>query len=216
MNAATEYDTIILDCDGVLLDTNNLKSNAFREALTGYPDEIIKDFIFFHENNNGISRLKKLQSFFGNNTTKKEINKILLKYNKLCEKLYLNCKTSPGYEYFIKCFKEKKKLFVLSGSDEKELKKVFKERNFFDSFDKIYGAPRKKTDVLNYLSKKNKVIFLGDSSHDFWSAKETNTFFIFIRSLSQEKNNLDKLSEKYSIPIFNNLIEFTTEFIKHQ
>ena len=63
MNAATEYDTIILDCDGVLLDTNNLKSNAFREALTGYPDEIIKDFIFFHENNNGISRLKKLQSF---------------------------------------------------------------------------------------------------------------------------------------------------------
>ena len=209
------FDAIVLDCDGVLLDTNNLKSQAFRKSLKLYPEQTINAFISYHEKNNGISRLKKLENFFGETISKKDTNEILSSYNKLCEKLYLNCKTSKGYKYFIQSFFKKKKLFVLSGSDENELKEAFQKREFSNFFEGIYGAPQKKTDVLNFLSKNHKIIFLGDSSHDFWSAKKTNTFFIFIRSLSQEKNTLDKLSKKYSIPIFNNLIEFTTEFIKH-
>ena len=35
------YDTIILDCDGVIFDSNNLKLNAMRKALNEFDEKIV-------------------------------------------------------------------------------------------------------------------------------------------------------------------------------
>ena len=50
-----EYDIFIFDCDGVILESNKLKSNAFAEALSNQPSNLVTEFIInktFEINNN--------------------------------------------------------------------------------------------------------------------------------------------------------------------
>ena len=47
----------------------------------------------------------------------------------------------------IKISKEKK-IFVLSGSNQKELKKIFMKKNIIKCFDNIYGSPKNKEDAI--------------------------------------------------------------------
>ena len=39
-----KYETIILDCDGVIFDSNNLKLDAFRDALCEFDPLIVDNF----------------------------------------------------------------------------------------------------------------------------------------------------------------------------
>ena len=37
-----QYDFAVFDCDGVILDSNEIKTQAFRESLPGQPDELVE------------------------------------------------------------------------------------------------------------------------------------------------------------------------------
>ena len=55
----SQYQQIIFDFDGVILDSNQIKSNAFSNSLIDEDKELVKLFIAFHKKNGGISRFKK-------------------------------------------------------------------------------------------------------------------------------------------------------------
>ena len=58
-----KYDFYIFDCDGVILDSNNLKSRAYAEALTAEPLELVLEFVEYHKENGGISRYEKFKYY---------------------------------------------------------------------------------------------------------------------------------------------------------
>jgi len=58
-----KYDYLIFDCDGVILDSNRLKSQAFADALLDEPPERIKAFVRYHKQHGGISRYEKFRYF---------------------------------------------------------------------------------------------------------------------------------------------------------
>ena len=66
----SQYQQIIFDFDGVILDSNQIKSNAFSNSLIDEDKELVKLFIAFHKKNGGISRFKKFDYFF--NTIKNQ------------------------------------------------------------------------------------------------------------------------------------------------
>ena len=45
----TSYDVYIFDCDGVILNSNELKSEAFRDALAGEPRDKVNDLVNYHK-----------------------------------------------------------------------------------------------------------------------------------------------------------------------
>ena len=47
------YDLYFFDCDGVILDSNNIKTNAFYKTLKKLNSDKIETFIEFHKENNG-------------------------------------------------------------------------------------------------------------------------------------------------------------------
>ena len=53
------YRTIIFDCDGVILDSNELKTDSFIQLLDNQPKKVINTFISYHKKNGGITRQKK-------------------------------------------------------------------------------------------------------------------------------------------------------------
>ena len=54
----SEYNSLIFDCDGVILNSNEIKTSCFRKILKRYNQDAVEDFIDYHKKNGGISRYK--------------------------------------------------------------------------------------------------------------------------------------------------------------
>ena len=49
----SKYDYAIFDCDGVILNSNKIKSNAFAQSLNGESNDLVANFIEYHKQNGG-------------------------------------------------------------------------------------------------------------------------------------------------------------------
>ena len=59
----SKYKTIIFDCDGVILNSNKIKTNAFYLAALPYGEGAAKELVEYHVLNGGVSRYKKFDHF---------------------------------------------------------------------------------------------------------------------------------------------------------
>ena len=218
----SNYDVFIFDCDGVILDSNKLKSEAFEHALTLEDKSDVEMLIQYHKDNGGISRYEKFDYF----------------YTEICPSLHKELKVKQALESFAQkiikkiellAFNSKvkiiaakvtiaidlkksllnKKIFVNSGSDETELNDIFKARNLASHFEKIFGSPNNKIQNIERISYFNKIseraIFFGDSISDHNAAKEFGMEFVFISGYSEWKH--PDPSIKYQFLDFNEILE---------
>tara|TARA_A100001011_G_C14128965_1_gene764611 strand:+ start:147 stop:815 length:669 start_codon:yes stop_codon:yes gene_type:complete len=218
----TDYDYVVLDCDGVILDSNLLKTDAIIKTLEDEPEKYIDKMIVYHKTNGGISRYKKFRHYF------EEINPCedgeikakvsIAKFAEIVQKGLLKCDYIPGVIDFINNIKRKGlPLFVVSGSDEIELRKVFSKRKIDTLFCAIYGSPFTKTQIMKNVKSqvgyRKKGIFFGDSKTDFDAAMQFELTFIFVRGASEWEKGKKIFNENsnYSIQNFqsSNII---TEF----
>ena len=206
-----DYDVFIFDCDGVILDSNSLKSDAFRSSLKDEDPSKVDELVKYHKQNGGISRYKKFEHFFTKTSpcsnSRDRIDDALKKFAETVSREMLEVDTIPGAERFINLLhKMNKRLFVNSGSDEEELRKVFQRRNLDLYFDKVYGSPRNKYEnierISNFCNISKRCIFIGDSISDFQASTKYDMDFMFI-SGSSEWEKPDPLIEKR----FKNFIE---------
>ena len=54
-----KYNKVVFDCDGIILDSNDVKSKAFAKSLIGSGNQSISEFIDYHKKNGGVSRFVK-------------------------------------------------------------------------------------------------------------------------------------------------------------
>lgn len=81
---------------------------------------------------------------------------------------------------------------VASGSDEQELRKIFRLRGLDQLFDAgIYGSPRNKVQIFAEFAEKNShfrpAIFFGDSRYDAHAAASAGLTFIFVQHWSDSE-----------------------------
>tara|TARA_B110000467_G_C18336488_1_gene498377 strand:+ start:3594 stop:4244 length:651 start_codon:yes stop_codon:yes gene_type:complete len=210
-----KYDFFIFDCDGVILDSNKLKSNAFAEVLSNEPSDLVAEFIKYHKENGGISRYEKFKYYFEEMKkqidAEKEIKNALNGFATIVSEGLLKCNYIPGViMLFGELFKLNKRLFVVSGSDEKELIQVFRQRGIEYYFEKIYGSPTNKTEntreVISSMSNGKNGLFFGDSQSDYSASKKFDLDFIFVKGYSEWVNG-DKIRDiKYIIKNFEELL----------
>ena len=186
MHDISHYKHIILDCDGVILNSNKLKTLAFRKTLSSYDKNLVDSFINYHTKNGGISRYVKFNYFLKNILKKKEYQDEYLLLIKRFKKLLLNDLIKSKVDsYLIDFFKKNKSksFYVLSGGDEEELKYVFKKKKLIKYFHGIYGSPKDKETIIKkfFLDKIsiNKSLFIGDSELDYIVSKKFGIDFIF-------------------------------------
>jgi HAD superfamily hydrolase (TIGR01549 family) len=193
----SNYDVYIFDCDGVILDSNKLKSEAFRDALAGEPRDKIDDLVDFHKINGGISRYEKFKYFYEvihpSIDKEDECKKAILRFGKIVSERLKVVDCIPGVEDFLKSSKSlSKELYVNSGGDEKELRSLFTKRNLSEYFNKIYGSPDTKEKnlekILNSYQESTRYLFFGDSKSDYLAAKAFNIDFVYISGVSEWQN----------------------------
>ena len=53
-----EYLTLVFDCDGVLLDSNKVKTDAFYKSALPYGENAANELVSYHKENGGISNVR--------------------------------------------------------------------------------------------------------------------------------------------------------------
>jgi HAD superfamily hydrolase (TIGR01549 family) len=216
MNLNT-YNIIILDCDGVIFDSNTLKIDAFRETLAVYDNAVVDPFINYFSKNFGTSRYRLakvfITDFLKQNFDKSLYNTILKSFGGHCLKLYEKSEYTKGLLSFLTEYKDKD-IYVASGGDEKELNYVFNKKGLAPYFKEIYGSPTKKTDLVKKIvhqNKNSKVVMLGDAKSDFLASQENGIDFIGVLEYSQIKKEMLNLAKKFGFKTANNLGEVIGE-----
>jgi len=190
-----QFKTLIFDCDGVVLDSNKVKSTAFYNAALSYGKDAADELVTYHQNNGGISRYVKFEYFLKNilgiDVFKEQLESLLKVYALEVYSGLLNCDVSKGLQSFRKI--SDATWLISSGGDQNELRELFNHRNLAKYFDGgIFGSPDTKEFILLRELKNNNIklpaLFLGDSRYDYEASKSIGCDFVFISKWSELKN----------------------------
>ena len=186
-----KYNNFIFDCDGVILDSNQIKTEAFFLLALPFGKEAAKLLVNYHTQNGGISRHQKIKYLIEVLLKRKDIvleNKLIKEYGEIVYHKLLKANYINGFINFIETHGKDKINYILSGGDQNELIRVFKNRNASSYFSQIFGSPTSKyKNVKKILPniQENKTILFGDSKLDYEVANFYGFDFVFLYGKSE-------------------------------
>lgn len=189
------YQTLIFDCDGVVLNSNNVKTNAFFKAALPYGEEAAQKLVDYHIARGGISRYKKFEWFLQEvifDTQAANINQLLDKYAMEVFDGLLTCEIAAGL-HDLRDKTAHANWLIVSGGAQNELLEVFSNRKIDTLFNGgIFGSPDSKEEILSREIKNGniygKTLFIGDSKYDYESSKKFDLDFTFLKRWSEFKD----------------------------
>jgi phosphoglycolate phosphatase-like HAD superfamily hydrolase len=202
-----KYHTIIFDCDGVILNSNFQKIEAYRNTalIYGSTKAQAEELVNHHIKLTGISRYVKFKYFLREimeaKVTDVAMNQLVDILNKQVVNLLKDCDVASGMER-LKLKTKNTSWMVASGGDQDELRFLFKEKNITSFFEGgIYGSPTSKHQIVE-KKLEDKIflpaLFLGDSLYDIQTAKKYNLDFVFIYGWTDLKK-WQKVCEEYKV-----------------
>lgn len=209
----SEWQAIIFDFDGVVVESGKIKTQAFADLYRPYGEDIAAAAVAYHQQNGGLSRYHKFRYvqqhlLGGAPLTPEAERKLDQQFSELVVEAVIACNAVPGATEFIKQHWKKMPLFVASGTPEVELKRIVEKRHLASYFVEVRGAPTtKQTLVAEILSKHalnpDKVLMIGDALVDYESAQANG--IAFLGRVHPEDQNIfpDKI---VTIPDFNVLL----------
>ena len=177
---------IILDFDGVILESVDVKTKAFRELFSFTPEYVDK-IVNFHVQNGGMSRFDKFRYFYKyilkEPLSDEQYDFLCSRFSELVFEGVLKSTFVPGAKKFLKHFSTKTSLFVASATPASELAEIVRQRDLLYYFRAIYGSPRTKQEcieeiLINMNCQKENAIFVGDALNDYKAAKKAGVRFI--------------------------------------
>ncbi|WP_281662150.1 HAD family hydrolase [Halomonas sp. Alg239-R46] len=189
----TCYDTLVFDCDGVVLHSNMVKTEAFYKVALPYGETAAQLMVDYHVANGGVSRYKKFAYFLENiiapNQAGPDLKALLNAYASFVREGLLNCPIAPGLEALRQKVPDARWLIV-SGGDQAELREVFAQRKLAEFFNaNIFGSPDTKDEILERELANGNItqpaLFLGDSKYDYQAASSAGLDFLFVSGWSE-------------------------------
>lgn len=203
MSALNHYKTWVFDCDGVLLNSNRVKTEAFFEAAKPYGVDKAQALVNYHVQNGGISRYVKFENFLteivGRETIDVgELDELLSRYARSVKQGLRDCEAASGLEQLRQLTRGARWL-VVSGGDQAELREVFRDRGLAAHFDGgIFGSPDNKDEILNRELVSGIIglpaVFVGDSRYDIEAASRAGLDFIFLSQWSESDYDFEHAS----------------------
>ncbi|MDY6937874.1 MAG: HAD hydrolase-like protein [Cyanobacteriota bacterium] len=206
------YQTFIFDCDGVILNSNKVKTQAFYKTALPYGEQAAQSLVDYHVKNGGISRYKKFELFLNEIVPPSKnglsLNELLTTYAREVRQGLLACEVAEGLTELRQKTTHTKWLIV-SGGDQNELRDIFTQRDSAQLFDGgIFGSPDPKEKILSRELANGNIqqpaVFFGDSKYDYQAAQAVGLDFIFLSEWSEVKD-WQKFCRERDIPHFESL-----------
>lgn len=208
------YSTLVFDCDGVILDSNSIKTEAFRAIALPWGEDAADELVSYHVANGGISRHNKISYFLNHilparfsrdscGSHRPSFDKLLSNYAKIVRDGLINCPIAERLED-LRLQTSNSNWCIVSGSDQTELRQIFSARKLDHLFDGgIFGSPDDKDSILARELARGSIrspsLFLGDSRYDHMASSRAGLDFLFVSSWT-DFENWEKYVSDYKLP----------------
>lgn len=165
---------IILDFDGTIVESVDIKTDAFRELFRARPESLDR-IMAYHLSHNGISRRVKLKYIYEEilglpygPDLRAETER---RFSELVLTRVMTCPFVPGAQDFLERFAERVPLYVVSASPEIELRRVVEARGLGRYFRGVFGSPTAKLEharriLFRAAVSASTALYVGDSVED--------------------------------------------------
>jgi phosphoglycolate phosphatase-like HAD superfamily hydrolase len=185
MDEVAEVDAVVFDCDGVLLESAAIKSQAFAELFAERPEHV-GEIVRLHEREGGLSRYVKFDMIYrdilGNSLGTEERRALGKRYSDLVLDKVLRCELVPGVRELLERLSVP--LFVASGSPHDELRLALSHHGLLPYFEEVWGSPTDKRQAIALVMERHqiadpgRVVFVGDAPSDQAASQDMGTRFV--------------------------------------
>lgn len=193
--AVREYPVYVFDCDGVILDSNALKSEAFRAIAEPFGASVAAAFVDYHQQFGGLSRQHKIAWLLDQQLripgTERAgfAARLEAEFGRICRAGLQGCALVPGVREFLASLPATSRAWVVSGGAEDEVRAVLAAHGLSGHFAGIYGNPVSKRDNLRALQRQGCLepcgLYLGDAELDMLLAEEFGLDFLYVYGFSE-------------------------------
>jgi len=182
------WEAIIFDFDGVVVESGDIKTQAFVNLYRDHGDTVAAAVARYHCLNGGLSRYHKFR-YFQQYLLKKppltqDEEKLLdQRFSELVVEAVITSEAVPGATELIQREAARIPLFIASGTPEAELNTIVERRGLASYFTAVRGSPAPKqalvTDILtSHALERDRVLMIGDALADYQSAQFNQIAFL--------------------------------------
>ena len=180
-------DALIFDFDGVLVESTDVKTNAFAAIYRHYGEDTANKAVAYHLEHAGISRHVKFshlhQTLLGIRLSGEEIARLGVQFSRLVLDAVVAAPWVPGAREFLDAHHATLPLFVASGTPDEELKTIVAKRGMQRYFRSTHGTPETKGEIIAGIINRHgfnprEVLIVGDAIADLNGAQQAGARFI--------------------------------------
>jgi phosphoglycolate phosphatase-like HAD superfamily hydrolase len=176
---------ILFDFDGVIAESVDVKTEAFRELFANEP-EYLPAILSFHLANGGMSRFTKFEiiyrDFLHRPLSAQRSEELGNRFSELVKEKVVISPYVPGALEFIEKYALSMPLFIASGTPQNELIEIISRRGLSGFFCEAHGTPRTKTEIIQDILERHdmtpiEMSFIGDAMNDYKAAVQVGLPF---------------------------------------
>ncbi|MDR2488681.1 MAG: HAD family hydrolase [Desulfovibrio sp.] len=177
---------IVFDCDGIILESVDVKTQAFARIGEAFGQEASDRIVAYHRMHGGVSRYKKFewlyQEVLHRTVSPEKLDSLNREFTAHAYDAVMHCPLVPGIREVLDLWHGRVPMYVDSGAPHAELVQILSSRGLSGYFDGIYGSPPEKTEILRNIVDKVGVhpadaVMIGDSITDQHAAEAVQTRF---------------------------------------
>ncbi len=177
---------IVLDFDGVIAETLDIKADAFAVLFADYPEHV-EAIVRLHRENGGMSRYEKFRiiyrDFLRQPLDVAEMAALDRRFSALVRDRVIAAPFVAGALEFLETMSGRVPLYVVSGTPQEEIRVIIRARGLDSFFREVCGSPIAKGVWLARIvasegDDPSRVVFVGDAQADLEGARQAGTRFI--------------------------------------
>lgn len=177
---------VILDFDGVILESNDAKTRAFERVFGRFPEHSVS-MMTYHRAHVSDSRFQKFRhlvtTYLGRDPDDPIVADLAAEFSDEMLAQLTTCPLVPGALEFLEEVGARVPLFLASVTPQEELDLILIRRGLAQHFARVYGCPpwtkvSAVAGILAGLGGPAGVVFVGDSAGDQRAAIATGVEFI--------------------------------------
>ena len=145
----------LLDFDGVIVDSAELKTAAFADIYADQPPDMVAAIIAFQRHHGGVSRRSKFEHFersmLARDTGRDGIDALCRRFSDIVVAKVIAAPLMPGARAFLDAACQASVLFLISGTPDAELRHIVAEKGLGHYFRSTHGAPQTKVSAFQAI-----------------------------------------------------------------
>lgn len=185
MKLLADTQACFFDFDGVLVDSVNIKTQAYMKIFAEHGPESVALIRTYHLEHGGVDRFRKITHVL-NQTGRysdEERDRLAAAFQTaVVDAVIAAPELVEGRRLLDQAREQGIDCHVVSGTPQDELQLIVERRGLKAAFRSINGSPRKKTQILNELIagqdyERDRCLMIGDAHTDFTAAQEVGVWF---------------------------------------